>query len=237
MAIKSSDQISIVDLTDGYSVVLTSDGYTFPGTTDAAKAGSCTTQVIAMRGSDQIAASVTPANCTVPSGITVSSDGNTTSPTLTITASTGFKTAGVVKIPVLLDNGSITINKTFSVSIAFTGAQGNKGDKGDKGETGATGATGAKGDKGDTGEAGADAIVMRIDSSNGTIFKNSSVITTLTARVYKAGAEVTGSALTALGTIKWYKDGSTTATATGQTLTINAGDVTNKATYVAQLEA
>ena len=43
MAIKSADQISIVDLTDGYSVILTSDGYTFPGTTNAAKAGSCTT--------------------------------------------------------------------------------------------------------------------------------------------------------------------------------------------------
>ena len=49
--------------------------------------------------------------------------------------------------------------------------------------------------------------------------------------------EVTGNALTALGTIRWYKDGSATATATGQTLTISAGDVTNKATYIAQLEA
>ena len=29
MAIRSADQISIVDLTDGYSVTLTSDGYTF----------------------------------------------------------------------------------------------------------------------------------------------------------------------------------------------------------------
>ena len=47
MAIKSADQISIVDLTDGYSVILTSDGYTFPGSTSAAKAGSCTTQIIA----------------------------------------------------------------------------------------------------------------------------------------------------------------------------------------------
>ena len=29
MAIKSSDQISIVDLTDGYSVMLTNDSFTF----------------------------------------------------------------------------------------------------------------------------------------------------------------------------------------------------------------
>ena len=48
MAIKSSDQISIVDITDAYSVILTSDGYTFPGTVNAAKAGSCTTQIIAI---------------------------------------------------------------------------------------------------------------------------------------------------------------------------------------------
>lgn len=30
MAIKSADQISIVDITDAYSVILTSDSYTFP---------------------------------------------------------------------------------------------------------------------------------------------------------------------------------------------------------------
>ena len=90
-----------------------------------------------------------------------------------------------------------------------------------------------KGAKGDTGAA---AITMSVTSSNGTIFKNSSVETVLMAHVYQGGVEITGSALTALGTIKWYKDGSKTPTATGQTLTISAGDVTNKATYIAQLE-
>ena len=93
-----------------------------------------------------------------------------------------------------------------------------------------------KGTKGDTGDAGADAITIAITSSNGTIFKNSAIETTLTAHVYKAGTEVTGSALTALGTIKWYKDGGNTAVATGATLNITAGDITNKATYIAQLE-
>ena len=48
MAIKSSDQISIVDLTDGFSVILTNDSFTFPGSTSAAKAGSTTTTVVAM---------------------------------------------------------------------------------------------------------------------------------------------------------------------------------------------
>ena len=360
MAIKSADQISIVDLTDGYSVILTSDGYTFPGTTNAAKAGSCTTQIVAMCGSEQVAATVDLTAVTKPTGITVTKDTNATSPTLTITASTSFTAAGVVTIPVVVD-GEITITKQFAVSIAFTGATGAKGSTGATGATGkgvasvaidyqassgnttaptgtwaatppsvsagqylwtrmiftytdnttsdpvysvakqgATGATGAaggmwysgtgitgtstsatvfsgsgvssavvgdmylntstyntyrcttagaasaakwvyvnniKGATGATGAAGADAITIAITSSNGTIFKNASIETTLTAHVYKAGAEVTGSALTALGTIKWYKDGGTTAVATGATLNISAGDVSNKATYVAQLEA
>ena len=230
MAIKSSDQISIVDITDAYSVILTSDGYTFPGTVNAAKAGSCTTQIIAMRGAQQIPASVNPSNITKPAGITVSSDGDTTAPTLTITASASFTTAGVLEIPVLLENGSVTITKKFSVAIAFTGATGATGAQGPQGEKGDTGA------RGPAGAAGADAITMAISSSAGTIFKNSAIVTTLTAHVYKAGVEVTGSALTALGTIKWYKDGGSSAVATGQTLSISAGDVTNKATYVAQLE-
>lgn len=102
---------------------------------------------------------------------------------------------------------------------------------------GMIGATGPKGDTGATGAAGADAITLVVTSSAGTIFKNTDIATTLTAHVYKAGVEVTGSALTALGTIKWYKDGSTTAASTGQTLSISAGEVTNKVSYEARLEA
>ena len=254
MAIKSADQISIIDVTDAYSVILTSDGYTFPGTVNAAKAGTCTTQIIAMRGAQQIPASVNPTTITKPTGITVASDGDATAPTLTITASTSFTTAGVVEIPVNLESGTVTITKKFSLAIAFTGAtgatgaQGPQGEKGDtgaqgpQGEKGDTGAQGPQGEKGDTGAqgpagaAGADAITMAITSSAGTIFKNSAIVTTLTAHIYKAGVEITGSALTALGTIRWYKDGGSSAVATGQTLSISAGDVTNKATYIAQLE-
>lgn len=98
------------------------------------------------------------------------------------------------------------------------------------------GSNGAKGDKGETGAPGADALTLVITSSAGIIFKNTAVATTLTAHVYKGAVEVTGSALSALGTIKWYKDGGSTAIASGQTLAISAGDVTNKASYVAQLE-
>lgn len=93
--------------------------------------------------------------------------------------------------------------------------------------------------KGTNGANGADAITISITSSAGFIFKNASISTTLTAHVYKAGKELTSSTsptLASQGTIKWYKDGGTTAVGTGQTLTIAAGDVTNKATYTAQLE-
>lgn len=93
-----------------------------------------------------------------------------------------------------------------------------------------------KGTNGTNGSNGKDAITMAITSSGGTIFKNTAIATTLTAHVYKGGVEVTGSALAALGTIKWYKDGGTTSVATGATYTIGAGDVTNKATFSAQLE-
>jgi hypothetical protein len=95
---------------------------------------------------------------------------------------------------------------------------------------------GYAGTNGTNGTNGADALTLVVTSSNGLIFKNSSIATVLTAHIYKGGVEVTGDAIAALGTVKWYKDGSTTAAATGQTLTIDAGDVTGKATYVAQLE-
>ena len=213
MAIRSVDQISIIDVTDAYSVILTSESHVFPGTTNAAKAGSATTQIIALQGSAQVPCSVTVSEITKPAGVTVSSDNNATSPTLTISVATSVTTGGVVKIPVHV--GEVTIAKEFTFTIAFTGA------------TGAQGATGA---------AGADAITLSITSSNGTIFKNSAIETVLTAHVYRAGAELTAAQITALGTIKWYKDGAETAVGTGATLTIDAGDVSHRANYVCQLE-
>ena len=358
MAVKSTDQITIVDLTDAYSVILTNESHTFLGDTDSVSSTQSTTiGVMALRGAEQIAAVV--GTISVPTGITVSNDNGTPSPTLTVTATTAVTTGGTITIPVTLEN-DIIVNKIFSYSIAYTGAKGNTGATGATGATGngvkstvityqsatqgttaptgtwsstiptvaagnylwtkkvttftdntdvteytialqgATGATGAKGAtgvgvsgtavtyqastsgtttptgswsgtiptvaegsylwtktvitysdnstttaysvakqgaKGSTGAAGADAITLVITSSNGFIFKNTSVNTVLTAHVYQSGVEKTGTALTALGTIKWYKDGGTTAVGTGSTLSISSGAVTNKASYVAQLEA
>jgi len=226
-AVKAVGQIDIVDVTDAYNVILTSEAHTFPGTTSAAVAGSTTTQIIAMRGATQIAASVDLSAVTTPTGVTVTKDTDATEPTLTITVSTAVTTAGTVTIPVYIADGDVTINKVFSFAIAFVGAAGGTGAKGD---TGATGATGA---------AGADALSLVVTSSAGTIFKNSSIVTTFTAHVFKGATELTSSTtptLASQGTINWYKDGATTPVGTGQTLSISAGTVTSKASYVAKLE-
>ena len=352
MAIKSSDQISIVDLTDGYSVILTNDSFNFAGGISAAVAGSTTTTVIAMCGGNQVPASVNNSNIVAPTGVTTSVDTDPTQPTITISIANTVTEGGVVDIPVSIDNGNITIHKMFTFQISFRGQTGYsaqwysgtgitgtsttatafsnsgvanaqvgdmylntstmntyrctvggasasakwvyvgniKGQTGDVGpgaiwytgtkitgtSTTATSFSGSgitaakvgdmylntstyntyrctvggaasaakwvyvnniKGGKGDTGDPGADAITMTVTSSNGTIFKNTAVVTTLTAHVYKAGTELTAAQIAELGTIKWYKDGSSTAmSTTGATLNISSGDVTNKATYIAQLE-
>ena len=212
MAVKASNQKTLMDLTDGYSVILTNDNYTFLGDTDSVSSTQSTTcQIQALQGANQVGCEV--GEITTPTGLSIVSDGKTPIPTLTITATAALKQSGSVTIPVLI--GDITINKVFSWAIAFRGQNGQNGQN---------------------GQDGADALTLVITSSNGDIFKNTAIATTLTAHVYKGGAEVTGSALTALGTIKWYKDGGTTAVATGQTLTITAGQVQTKATYIAQLE-
>ena len=93
--------------------------------------------------------------------------------------------------------------------------------------------------KGETGAAGADAISIAITASDGTIFKNNSGSTTLTAHVYKGGVEqsITDAGVCGkLGSIKWYKGTSTTAVATAKTLTVTASDVTNYMAITCQLE-
>lgn len=232
MAIKTADQITILDLTDGFSLGMTSTGYTFIGDTQYALAGSCTTQITCYQGDDMVPVKV--GTCTCPTGVTATvSNNETTAVTITIAVAAG-KVSGSceVSIPVTVGDG-IQFTKKFSIGVAIKGSTGAKGDKGDQGDQG------PQGEQGDTGAAGADAITMVITSSMGTVFKNGSISTTLTAHVYKAGKEITASTsptLASLGTIKWYKDGGSTAVHTGQDYTITGEDVTNKATYTAQLE-
>lgn len=346
MAIKASNQITLIDLTDGYSVVLTNENHTFLGTTNSVSGTQTTTCMIqALCGSEQVSCSV--GTISTPTGLSIVSDGKTPVPTLTITATSALTSSGSIIIPVQI--GDITISKTFSYSIAFKGATGSSGTSvtvsstevtyqasssgtttptgtwvstipsvsagqylwtktvvtysdgksttsysvsrngtngsngtsvtvksttvtyqvGSSGTTQPTGTWSStipsvsagqylwtktvvtysdgksttsysisrNGTNGTNGTNGADALSMVILSSNGNIFKNTNIATTLSAHVYKGGVEVTGTSLTALGTIKWYKDGVTTAVATGSNLTINPGDVNNYVNYTAQLEA
>ena len=71
MAIKSADQITIIDVTDAYSVMLTSEAYTFIGGTNGVAAGaSCTTEAVAFCGTNQCSAvNVTAADIVCPTGI------------------------------------------------------------------------------------------------------------------------------------------------------------------------
>lgn len=92
---------------------------------------------------------------------------------------------------------------------------------------------------GTDGTDGADAITMTITTSNGSVFKNSSGSTILTAHVFKGGVEqsITDAGVCGtLGTVKWYKGSSTTSIATAKTLTVSASSVTNSEVYTAQLE-
>lgn len=101
------------------------------------------------------------------------------------------------------------------------------------------GKIGNTGAKGDTGAAGADAITLAVTSSNGTVFKNNSGSTVLTAHVFKGGVEQTitdAGVCGSLGSIKWYKGTSTTPIKTAKTLTVSAADVASTEVYTCKLE-
>lgn len=132
MVVKSSSQISIVDITDAYSVILTSETYTFIGNASGAPSGlSCTTQVVAYCGGNACS-KVSIGTITCPTGISATiKDNNTLSPTITFTTTGTISTACEAIIPVNVD--SITINKKFSFAVAKQGVTGAAG------PTGATG--------------------------------------------------------------------------------------------------
>lgn len=219
MAIKTADQITIVDITDAYSVMLTSEAFAFTGTTTGVASGAtCETQVVAFLGGTQCTkVEVTQANVVCPTGISATVTGSGTSAvTVKFTTTATVSASCEATIPVVVDG--ITVNKKFSFSIAKTGA------------TGGTGATGA---------AGADALTLVITSTAGTIFKNSTGSTTLKSQIFKGGVEQTITAAGVcgtLGSVKWYKDGAATALATSKDVTVNATDVNKSAIYTAQLE-
>lgn len=90
---------------------------------------------------------------------------------------------------------------------------------------------------GNDGKSGEDAISLTITSSNGTVFKNNTGSTVLTAHVWKGYVEQTiadDGTVPGLGTVTWYKSGSETPI-TAKTLTVSADDVLNTQAYTCQL--
>lgn len=334
MAVKATNQVDIVDLTDGYAVMMSSESAALVGSTSAANAATVATTIYAYCGSSQVACSVNASAVTFSgdhgNGITAEKDSDATQPTLTFTVAAGKVTGNCeATIPVVITDTGITINKKFSFTVSKAGTNGtsvtvtsvkyatsttesqpadsaftattvpavaegswlwtlvtfsdgskaySKSKQGKGGTDGTSYYThirySANSDgsgmvatptastvyigvysgtsssapttassytwgkyKGDKGDAGDDAITLVIESSAGFIFKNTQAVTTLTARVFKGGAELTASQIAALGAVKWYKDGGSTAVGTGTTLSIGAGTVTNHASYTANLEA
>lgn len=342
MAVKASNQVDLIDLTDGYSVILTSDSHTFIGGTAGVQGTqTATTQVMAFQGDEQVSCSVGTMSGQV-NGISASAGTQTPAPTVTFTATSALADKGSINIPVII--GDLTINKKWSWSIAFRGADGTSvtitstevkyqkstngstppngtwendpptptagqylwtrtkvtysdsnytqaysvsryGEKGNDGTSVTVSSTEVKyassssgttppadgstwkSSPGDVsisqgqyfwtrtkvvysdtktttsysvtryGEDGDDALLLIISSSAGTIFKNTKVNTTLTAHVYKGGAELNSTQIDALGTVKWYKNGSYLSGKDGIILSVGTGDVNDKATYEARLES
>lgn len=346
MAIKSADQITIIDVTDAYSVMLTSEAYTFVGGTNGSSTGaSCTTEAVAFCGTNRCSSvTVAAADITCPTGISATVENSGTSAVkITFVTTAAITAACEATIPVVVDG--ITMNKKFSFAVAKSGASGTsvtvkstsvtyqagtsgttkptgtwstsvpsvsagqylwtktvvtysdgkstesysvsyQGSNGTSvtvsstsvtyqvSSSGTTVPTGTwqtsvpsvangqflwtktyvkysdgkettsysvsyKGTNGQDGAAGADALTLTITSSNGTVFKNNSGSTILTAHVFKGAVEqsITDAGICgSLGSIKWYKQGSSTAIKTAKTLTVSASDVQNSIVYTAQLE-
>lgn len=131
MAIKSADQITIIDVTDAYSVILTSEAYTFVGGTSGVASGaSCSTQAVAFCGNSQCSVvSVDQTKITCPTGISAAvTTNNTSAVTITFTTTATVSSACEATIPVVVDG--ITVNKKFSFAVAKTGQTGQTGQTG-----------------------------------------------------------------------------------------------------------
>lgn len=202
------------------SVVCGNESVSIPCTNGGlvAKAFDITIPFAAYQGTSRIACTID--NPTLPSGMTKKSSSNAT------TSADGSLVISVAA------NGTLGAAATMSgeVTLTFTAAS----------QTITKKLSWAKVPKGDTGDDGEDALTIVIIPSGGTVFKNSSGSKTLTAHVFKGNTELTGTAITALGSVYWYK-GAESTTKLNQshslTLTVAASDVTDSETYEARLEA
>lgn len=120
----ASNQVTLLDLTDGISVEMSKDNYTFSGGVDCVLETQTTeVKVTALQGKEQTPCEI--GDVVPPAGISVSINNHSTEPIMTLTVNPGLKKGGSITIPVLV--GEITIKKEFSFSISFRGQDGTDG--------------------------------------------------------------------------------------------------------------
>ena len=179
--VRALSQITLTDLTDNYSVHMTSESHTFDGDIDHALAGSTQTRLTVYRGVTQVPFTVNWG--ALPTGLSITQAADGDSIILTVTAATSLTAGGNVELTITVDDETstedIVLYKVFSWAIAFTGS------------------TGATGDA---------AIDIDLYSSNGIVFRNAKINTTLTAIVKKGGAVLGSTEVAELGTLYWYKN-------------------------------
>lgn len=222
MGILASDQITITDVTDGYAVILTSETYTFvENSSGGTKNQNCTTEVVAYCGSNQCSAvNVSEKDIVCPTGITAEvSNSGSSKVKIAFKTSANLTGACEATIPVVVDG--IIVNKKFSFAVAKAGAAGSPGKPGTDGQD------------------GIDGIAMSVTASHGTIFKTNTGNTVLTAHIFNGGVEqpIDGSGICGdLGTVKWYKAGTSSPISASGSITAVASDITTTVTYTVQLE-
>lgn len=108
---------------DAYTVILTNESHTFPAGTNAALESSTICNIIAYKGTTQVAASIGTISGQVTGLTTTIANNNSASANFTVKAATTLTTrSGELTIPVVVDGKSFT--KKFSWSLNLKGEQG-----------------------------------------------------------------------------------------------------------------
>lgn len=125
-AIQGTDQITITDISDGYTVILSNEAHTFVGGTSAAVAGTATTNVYVYQAGKLVP--FTFGTILGKTGITVKSSVTDNVGLVTFTVTTALTSGGVIDIPISITGTDVSFTKQFTYSIAFTGAKGADAD-------------------------------------------------------------------------------------------------------------
>nr|DAY90563.1 MAG TPA: tail protein [Caudoviricetes sp.] len=99
---------------------------------------------------------------------------------------------------------------------------------------GTNGTNGTNGKDGKDGAAGEAALSFKLLSSQGQIFKNKSIRTTLTLEVRRGSKKLTSSEVKSLGTVQWFKN-DTRQTGSDLTLSVSESDSVLNTNYSVQV--